>query len=132
MITLPVKPAIVFTESRTIPVAIRRYVFLRDEGRCVTPGCGSKVDPEYDHCPPWNSMPEGEHYHDPDKIFIRCKVHHKEKSRKDTRGAASWKRVGKKHRGETLPKGNIHSAGFRKDGPKRKIQSPGFQKRPKR
>ena len=102
---------------------------MRDGGKCIR--CGSKDRLERDHDPAWNLQDPEEHYHDPDEIFLKCKPCHDLKSPIDTTRAAKWKRVGKKHRGEIKPKGTIKSRGFPKDGPKQKIPSRGFDKRPR-
>lgn len=106
------KPPVKFTESRSIPVAILRYVMWRDGPLCVC-GCG-EVGKEFDHSPAWNLLEPKRH--DPDKIFLRGKKCHREKSGKDTTDAAKVKRVGRKHRGER-PQKFV-----------RKIMSPGFDK----
>ncbi len=121
------KPARVYTQSRCIPAAIDRWVRWRDGGRCIV--CGSQERLERDHDPAWNLQDPEEHYHDPDEIFLKCKVCHDKKSGPDTTRAGKWKRVGKKHRGEIKPKGTLQGGGFQKGGPKQKIQSPGFPKR---
>lgn len=116
------KPDVVFTDSRHIPIPIRQYVDWRDEGVCVTPGCQETEALEYDHVPCWNTWPKGLRRHDPDKIFLRCKMHHKAKSAVDTSESARSKRIGAKDRGEwrktknPLPKGRKLPTG-------RKLQS---------
>jgi len=134
-----IKPPIVHTDSRHIPVAIQRYVFWRDGGECVTPGCDCRDALQYDHVPCWNTMPKGQRFHDPDKIFLRCKPHHDKKSAVDTSESAKSKRIGAKDRREWRETKNplrsnqkLQGRGFQKDGPKRKIQGPGFQKKAKR
>lgn len=124
------KPAVVITDSRHIPEAIKRWVFLRDEGKCTR--CGTKRNSalDYDHQPAWNLL--NPKRHDPDKIFLLCREEcHREKSKLDTSQAARAKRLNKAHTEGKKPSRNpIQSAGFPK-GPKRKIQSPGFPKRKK-
>lgn len=114
------KPDVVFTESRHIPVAIRRYVDWRDAGVCVTPGCTERQGLQYDHVPCWNTLQPRRH--DPDKIYLRCKIHHDAKSAVDTSESAKSKRIGAKDRGEWRPTKNPIKSGS-KFPTGRKLQS---------
>lgn len=102
------KPDAVITESRAIPAAIKRYVLWRDKGLCVR--CGEATKCDFDHCPEWALLdPKG---HDPDKIFLRCKECHSEKSRRDTANIARAKRLSKKG-SEPKPQSRLKGRGFR-------------------
>lgn len=105
------KPPIAYTESRHIPVAIQRWVYARDGGKCIS--CPSTESLEYDHCPPFKMVLPLRH--DPDKIFLKCKSCHrgkKSKTSRDVTAIAKAKRVNLKHTGQKKPKGTIKSRGF--------------------
>jgi hypothetical protein len=47
-------PDLVTPETRHIPAAIRREVWIRDRGRCAWPGCTSRYALQYDHLVPYS------------------------------------------------------------------------------
>jgi 5-methylcytosine-specific restriction endonuclease McrA len=62
--------------KRNIPVAIRREVWLRDDGRCTYQSlngrrCGSHGAIEFHHRIPWARHKE----HTIDNIALRCRAH---------------------------------------------------------
>jgi len=61
--------------SRGIPAAVRRAVWIRDEGRCAFVGahgrCGSRVQIEFHHVQPFSAGGASEE----DNIELRCRVH---------------------------------------------------------
>lgn len=59
------------TLSRTIPVQIRRRVFVRDRGRCVVPGCGSRRGLHFHHTGGWKRTG-----HDEDQLALLCRACH--------------------------------------------------------
>ena len=64
------KPKPVRTESRYIPVAIRRYAVWRDRGLCAFPGCNKEYKILH-HTQRWAL----DRVHDPDKIYCLCEGH---------------------------------------------------------
>lgn len=63
--------------SRRIPTAVKREVWERDGGKCVT--CGSKQDLHFDHIIPFS---KGGSSRDPKNIQILCAKHNLSKSDK--------------------------------------------------
>jgi len=61
---------------RPVPAAIKRHVYVRDEGRCTFVDESGNRCPEmgmleYDHIDGWART----HTHDPDRIRLRCRAH---------------------------------------------------------
>ena len=60
--------------SRTIPPALRRTVLHRDRGRCIVPGCESRLWLHLHHSVPFRVHP----HHDVDLLCTVCTGHHRQ------------------------------------------------------